>query len=295
MKRNVWKALIITFPQDDAGESEEIFSAFFSRFDICGIHDFTADGRRVWGVYFEFGKMPANLADDFRREAESRGIRLARPPSVEVVPREDWHSNWRAYFKPLTASARIRVIPAWDKSKTSPAPPGAVNIFIEPGMAFGTGTHATTRLCLMLADKCIRGGERIIDAGTGSAILAIAAVKLGARSAIGFDNDPDIEENARINISLNDVEPHRIRILVGGVESVSGREFDLAFCNMLSVNFTPLLSPIRTLLKPGATLILSGFLLTETEEIQERLAKAGYGISGFESLEEWGALAARAT
>jgi ribosomal protein L11 methyltransferase len=166
-------------------------------------------------------------------------------------------------------------------------------VVIEPGMAFGTGTHATTQLCLRLAEQHLRDGATVLDVGTGSGILCIAAVKLGARFALGFDNDPDILENAAENLKLNDVADGRVQIFVGGIDAVRPGHFDLILCNMLSNQFLPVVGQIASLMAPQGLAVFSGFLVSETDEVTQALAEAKLEPIVMETLDEWGGLVAK--
>lgn len=135
--------------------------------------------------------------------AAAQAARLLRLPSYRVaeLPEQDWVRLTQSQFEPIRISGRLWIIPTWH----TPPDPGAINLILDPGLAFGTGSHPTTRLCLRWLDENIRGGEDVLDYGCGSGILAIAAVKLGAASASGIDIDPRAVEASRRNAAQNEV------------------------------------------------------------------------------------------
>ena len=132
---------------------------------------------------------------------------------AEVTDEEDWANNWKAYYKPLPIGERLLVCPSWEK-----ADPGQrVLLSLDPGMAFGTGSHHTTRMCLELLEAHVRPGDTLLDLGCGSGILSIAGVLLGAAHAIGVDIDPVAERIAGENAALNGVQGDRYTVLCGDV------------------------------------------------------------------------------
>ena len=133
--------------------------------------------------------------------------------AAEGVEQEDWETGWKAYYHALTIGRRLAVVPSWENFETDRAV-----IRLDPGMAFGTGTHETTSLCLAALDELVKGGERVLDIGTGSGILAIAALKLGAAAAEGVDIDPMCVRTAGENAALNGVQD-RFTVFVGDAQT----------------------------------------------------------------------------
>lgn len=180
------------------------------------------------------------------------------PPiqKVEVQPvnEENWHTAWRRYFRSRRFGQRIRVQPSW--SRFRPAPNERL-IQLDPGLAFGTGGHATTAMCLELLERYVQPGMRVADVGTGTGILAIAAAKLGAREVIAVDNDALAVKIAQGNLERNSVAD-RVHARVGdGFHALEGT-FDLIVCNIISgflISTAPLVPP---LLRAGGIYIVSG-------------------------------------
>jgi ribosomal protein L11 methyltransferase len=203
-------------------------------------------------------------------------------------PNEDWARKWKEGLGPRRLTDRLVVKPTWTEWDTEP---GQVVLDVDPQMAFGTGEHATTRGCLRLLDGAIRDGDRVLDVGSGSAILAIAAVRLGAREAIAVEYDPDANLNARENLEQNGVDG-RVRIVEamadGKLLDELGR-FDLILANILSGVIRPLLPAFHAALGGSAEgrLIVSGILQTEHEDVVRDAKAAGFRVEEVDAEEEW--------
>jgi ribosomal protein L11 methyltransferase len=201
---------------------------------------------------------------------------------------EDWAAKWREGLAPRQVTERIVVKPTWTEWK---ARPGQVVVDIDPQMAFGTGEHATTRGCLRLLNDALHPGDRVLDVGSGSAILAITAAMLGAAEAIAVEYDPDANLNARENLERNGVEG-RVRILEAMADPALlkglGR-FDLLLANILSGVIRPLLPSFRDALggSPRGRLIVSGILRTEAPGVMHDAEAAGFRIVRIDEEEEW--------
>jgi ribosomal protein L11 methyltransferase len=201
---------------------------------------------------------------------------------------EDWARKWKEGLAPRRVTDRLVVKPTWT---TWDAEPGQVVLDVDPQMAFGTGEHATTRGCLRLLDAVVREGGRVLDVGSGSAILAIAAVRLGAREAIAVEYDPDANINARENLERNGVED-RVRIVEAMADAALLRElgrFDLVLANILSGVIRPLLPAFREALGGAGDgrLIVSGILRTEHEDVVRDAVAAGFRVERVDEEEEW--------
>ncbi|HEU4886202.1 MAG TPA: 50S ribosomal protein L11 methyltransferase [Longimicrobium sp.] len=224
------------------------------------------------------------------REALAEELPDAAAPVVtwRWQANEDWAAKWREGLAPRQVTERIVVKPTWTEWE---ARRGQVVVDIDPQMAFGTGEHATTRGCLRLLDDALRPGDRVLDVGSGSAILAITAAMLGAAEAIAVEYDPDANLNARENLERNGVED-RVRIveemadpaLLAGL----GR-FDLLLANILSGIIRPLLPSFRESLggSPQGRLIVSGILRTEAPAVMHDAEAAGFRIVRIDEEEEW--------
>ena len=167
-------------------------------------------------MYLEPGASPVETLALIQARMEAAGI--AYTVETEGVEQEDWQNGWRKYYHPMDIGKRLAIVPSWQEYDTD-----RVKLILDPGLAFGTGGHETTSLCLEALDERVRGGERVLDIGTGSGILAIAALKLGAGSAEGVDIDPVAVRTAGENAALNGVAD-KLTVLVGDLsDKASGR------------------------------------------------------------------------
>lgn len=222
--------------------------------------------------------------------ADALGHAVAGCGAVQVtwewVPDQDWAADWKRGLAPRRLSDRLVVKPTWTEWD---AESGQVVLNVDPQMAFGTGEHATTRGCLRLLDAVVRPGDRVLDVGSGSAILAIAAVRLGAADAMAVEYDPDANLNAHENVALNGVEG-RVRIVEAMADDALltglGR-FDVLLANILSGVIRPLLPAFRRALTPGGRLIVSGILQAEHEAVVRDAAAAGFRVARVDAEEEW--------
>ncbi|MBO4837153.1 MAG: 50S ribosomal protein L11 methyltransferase [Clostridia bacterium] len=206
------------------------------------------------------------------------------------VQEQDWSECWKQYYKPFRAGKHLVIKPSWE---TWDAGPEDRIIELDPGMAFGTGTHETTAMCVEMIEKHYRSGS-VLDVGTGSGILAIAAARLGARSVLGVDIDPMAVKVARENVEKNgltDVIDIREGDLVKGLDNV---KCDFAVANILADVIALLAGPLKKHLTPNAVFVCSGILKEREEDVRRVLSDQGYTL--FDRLQkgDWVALAARA-
>ncbi|PZD93956.1 50S ribosomal protein L11 methyltransferase [Paenibacillus sambharensis] len=219
-----------------------------------------------------------------------------------LVDEEDWANAWKQYFKPLRVSERLTIKPTWEEYE---AGPDERIIELDPGMAFGTGTHPTTALCLRTLDSVIKGGEQVIDVGTGSGILAIGAVRLGASSVLALDLDPVAVSSAKENTRLNGLEAAvqvHLSDLLGVLrssEAGSGTALnvqvpvDLVVANILAEIILLFIGDVYEALKPGGTYIASGIYENKEDAVAEALESAGFVIESREREDKWTAIVAR--
>lgn len=287
MMNDAWTKVTLRFPPD----CTDAMYGFLADNESIGIEERDAEGGRTeWLVYLPAGAVPAGFADELRAALGPRApdVELV---SIEPVRNENWNDNWRQYFHPVDVGGRLRVVPSWEKETAAAS--DRLTILMEPGMAFGTGTHATTQLCMAMAERLVRPGARVLDVGTGTTILLISALLLGAAGGVGTDIDPDVLENAHANLELNGVEPGRVRVEIMPLAELPDRAFDLVFCNMLSHEFLPLLADIRARVADDGTVLFSGMLETEREAVTDALRAAGFAVCDEQGRDEWLAFAAR--
>ncbi|PIV91156.1 MAG: 50S ribosomal protein L11 methyltransferase, partial [Gallionellales bacterium CG17_big_fil_post_rev_8_21_14_2_50_54_146] len=179
--------------------------------------------------------------------------------SITTLDDQDWVRLTQAQFEPIPISDRLWIVPTWH----TPSNPDAINIVLDPGLAFGTGSHPTTRLCLRWLDNNLQGNERLLDYGCGSGILAIAAIKLGAASAIGIDVDAQAVTASRDNACANQVE----NVAFFLPNDAPKDEYDLVVANILT-NPLRLLAPLLAgSTKQGGQIVLSGILEAQAQDV----------------------------
>jgi ribosomal protein L11 methyltransferase len=189
--------------------------------------------------------------------------------SHTLIPEQDWNESWKKGFTPLDVGERFTILPPWEKRRE-----GRINLIIDPGMAFGTGHHETTRSCLVLMEKYAEAGamERFLDLGAGTGLLAIAASRLGYRHIVAVDTDPLAVEAIRTNLELNEVT--NVDIREGSIVEVPGT-FDCIAANIISGVLIQLAPALASHLKPGGIAVLSGILKGQDNEVIEVIKQAG--------------------
>lgn len=215
---------------------------------------------------------------------------------VRSVDEEDWANNWKAYFKPMPVGEKLLVCPSWEK-----IPEGNTRavLKIDPGMAFGTGTHHTTRMCLELLEKNIKNGDLVADLGCGSGILSIAASLMGAKETYAIDIDPVAARVAAENAELNGIDMSGYFIRIGDIlsdekfrDDISGRQYDIVLANIVAnviIAFAPV---IPQLMKPDGKLIASGIIADRLDEVLDALKANGLEAVEICSGEDWRAVLA---
>lgn len=205
------------------------------------------------------------------------------------VDEEEWATAWKKYYKPIKVSSSITITPTWEEYEPSE---GEMIIELDPGMAFGTGTHPTTVLCIQALDKLIQGGEEVIDVGTGSGVLSIAAAKLGAKKVMALDLDYVAVESAQLNVKLNhvqDVVSVKENNLLEGIEGTS----DIVVANILAEVIVRFVQDAAAILKPNGAFITSGIIKRKKEEVRQALLDGGFTIEEVVEMEDWVAFVAR--
>jgi ribosomal protein L11 methyltransferase len=220
------------------------------------------------------------------------GLRPIGDLQTRVVHESDWAEAWKRHFPVLRVGRRLVIRPTWRRHR--PAPDDVV-LALDPGMAFGTGLHPTTRLCLAgiedLADRGAMEGAAVLDVGCGSGILAIAAGKLGATKLLGVDTDPIAVEATIANAARNRLA-RRIRARAGTIPSGEG-PFDIVLANLIASLLVALAHDLHGELRPGGTLLASGIFVDREGDVREALAAAGLEMIGRRDEGEWVAIEAR--
>lgn len=205
------------------------------------------------------------------------------------VNQEDWESAWKQYFKPVHVTDRIVVKPEWEEYSPQE---GEIVIEIDPGMAFGTGTHETTSMCINQIEKNLKAGDRVIDIGCGSGILSMAAVLLGAEKATGVDLDPVAVRVALENVELNNLQD-KIEILHGNLTDVIREKADIVVANIMADIILILLEDVREFIKDDGLFISSGIIQEKRAAVEARLLEKNFSIVEVETKGEWCAITAQ--
>jgi ribosomal protein L11 methyltransferase len=200
----------------------------------------------------------AALASAMAEAAESAGLTSPPPYTTSLLDEQNWVRITQAQFEPIGVSSRLWIVPSWHAQPD----PAAINITLDPGMAFGTGSHPTTRLCLEWLDGQVAGGETVIDYGCGSGILAVAAAKLGARRVTGTDIDPHALDAARYNAERNGATLE----LLHSRENID-HQADIVVANILANPLTVLAPLLCGLTRRGGRIALSGILSSQTDMV----------------------------
>ncbi len=227
--------------------------------------------------------------ENFAEIAELMQSRLQRAEvpyqmACEGVRQEDWESGWKAYYHAMDIGARLAVVPSWETYETDRAV-----ITLDPGMAFGTGTHETTALCLETLDAIIAGGERVLDIGTGSGILAIAVLKLGAAKAEGVDIDPMCVRTAGENAARNGVED-AFTVLVGDLSDKASGIYDVICANLVASAIRGRAPAVPARLAEDGVFIASGIIDTRRDEVIGAVRAAGLAVREVKEKNGWVAL-----
>ena len=199
---------------------------------------------------------------------------------LELVEDKDWERAWMDNFHAMPFGDRLWVCPSWKE----PEDKNAVNLMLDPGLAFGTGTHPTTAHCLRFLDKQVEGGELIIDYGCGSGILGIAALLLGSERMLGVDNDPQALLATRQNAERNGISADQYDVVLP--ENTHKIEADIMVANILAGPLISLAENIATLTKSGGKLALSGLLSHQADEVRAAY-EPWFNMGGMEQLDDW--------
>lgn len=225
--------------------------------------------------------------NDFLAFLKERFTALSLEVNIELsgVDEEDWATAWKQYYKPVKIGKNITVVPMWEKYD---AKLNEIIVRMDPGMAFGTGTHETTRLCMALLEKHIKQGDKVLDVGTGSGILAITASKLGAELVDAYDIDPVAVRVARDNVSENAVT--NVNCAESDLLSAVKGEYDLVCANIVADIIVRMAPDVGNVVRTGGLLITSGIIDIHTARVRENVEKYGFKLCDMLSENDWTAL-----
>ncbi len=231
-------------------------------------------------AYLPGSELGAVLTGDLRRAMQAF-------PSVELIARpfheEDWAVSWREFFGVVDTGGRVVIVPTWMEHETGP---GQLPIRLDPGQAFGTGHHETTRLCLSALEDLVTPGVEMLDVGTGSGVLAIAALKLGAARVEAIDIDPIAAEIARANCDQNGVGPEA-RVSAGTLTPEHAGRYRLVVANISTDANIGLARAFGTVVAPGGMLVLSGILAVDSRRVAAAMAAGGFTLTAMRHERDW--------
>lgn len=208
---------------------------------------------------------------------------------TSFVEDSDWENNWREYYKPIEVGEKLVVVPEWEDIPDD----GRTALRLDPGLIFGTGSHATTRMCLAALEKYAGEGKTFLDLGCGSGILGIGALVLGSARCVGCDIDPKAPDVAASNAALNGIGSDRFKVYAGNILSdaslrrILGSGYDAVLANIVSDVIIPLSALVREFMKPGAVFITSGIIDGRQDEVRAALEGNGFEVVEHRNEEEW--------
>jgi len=279
VNKQSWHCLELEVPQTLADD----LSTLCFEMGSCGLEVDESGLEARLRVYFAAEFSMANVReviDDFLSNNANGQIAIGD----SEVEQEDWEAEWRNFFRPVWATPNIVVHPSW-----IPVDAGSgIAVTIDPKMAFGTGGHESTQLCLQALERYMKPGFKCLDLGTGSGILSIVAAKMGAAAILALDIDPVAVENAAENMRHNDIAMSKVDLRVGSVDSIGAAcRYDLVLANIQSHILEPILADLYALLAPGALIIFSGLLVKERESFCTAVEKEGFQVEGVHTKNEW--------
>lgn len=209
--------------------------------------------------------------------------------TIRRVDEEDWENNWKEYYHPTKIGERIVVKPTWEEY----LPVGdEITLELDPGMAFGTGTHETTRLCVRALEKYVKEDSVVFDIGTGSGILSIAAAKLNAKKVVGVDLDPVAVDAAKRNVEINNLK--NVEILHGNLMDVVHGKANIIVANILAHIIKILVDQVKDFIVPGGYFISSGIIQEKKDDVISKLKECGFNIEEVLDDGEWCCIIAKA-
>lgn len=286
------------FVIDDSQDVQDLLDAPSPRWDyiderlVARKSDQTGVTLRFYLEDSEDGQLSLAEARQRVEQLKSQGEEALGSLSMTVRPvrSEDWENNWKQYYKPLAIGEKLLVVPEWLNPEN---PENRVVVLLDPGMIFGTGAHASTQMCMRELERAIQGGEQVLDLGSGSGILSITALLLGASHATGVDIDPKAEDIARQNAAINQIFADRFTALTGDVIGDTAMmekleaHYDVVLANIVADVIIPLAPVVPHFLGEDSVFICSGILNTRLSEVISALEAAGLQVLSTEQQEDW--------
>lgn len=260
--------------------------------------DFLEQNRQYWDYvddelenqFAGVSRIKCYLTDDEDGLAVLRRINAAYDDvTTSYVEDSDWENNWREYYKPIDVGEKLVVVPEWEEAPQD----GRLPLRLDPGLIFGTGSHATTRMCLAALEEFSKPGVRVLDLGCGSGILGIGALILGCDSCLGVDIDPKAPDVVMSNAALNGIGADKMTAWAGDIIADAslrahiGGGYQLVLANIVADVIIPLSAVVHQFMAPGAVFICSGIIEHRWPETEAALISNGFEILDHKSEEEW--------
>lgn len=211
--------------------------------------------------------------------------------TISEVNEEEWATAWKKYYHPVKISEKFTIVPTWEIY--TPVSSDELIIELDPGMAFGTGTHPTTVMCIQALERSVLPGDRVIDVGTGSGVLSIATAMLGAEDVRAYDLDEVAVTSARLNIKLNKVSEKVTTSQNNLLDGVEENSADVVVANILAEVILRFTDDVARVVKPGGTFIASGIIQQKKDQVKEGLVQSGFEITETILMEDWVAIIAK--
>lgn len=302
-----WECILDTTSDEIDTRCEELAELGVGGFVIENeedFRDFLENNRQYWDYvddelaqqFSGISRLKFYLTEDAEGQSVLQTVRLHYPSvRVSTVEDSDWENNWREYYKPIEVGERLVVVPEWEEIPAD----GRLPLRLDPGLIFGTGSHATTRMCLTALEEEAAPGKKVLDLGCGSGILGIGALVLGCTSSLGVDIDPKAPDVAAENASLNGLGKDRIRFLAGDLLADAslrrklGTGYDIVLANIVADVIIPLSNYVPGFLAPGGIYISSGIIDGRQDEVRAAIEHAGFVITRHLYEDDWHCFVAR--
>ena len=282
------KGVAIEDPNDILGREQGPLTWDFADLDVL---EHKGDVAVVKGYFSEEDNIEdiLNFVNERLEDIKNQGIDIT-PGTVESEKmfEEDWANNWKKYYKPFRVGKSLIVKPIWEDYE---AKDGDLVVELDPGMAFGTGDHETTNMCMKALEEYVTKDSVVFDVGCGSGILAIAAAKLGAKKAVGVDLDPVAVESAKENVSYNNLD--NIEILYGNLVDVIEGKADVVVANILAEIICILTEDVKRVLKDGGVFITSGIIHDRVDMVVNKMEASGFEVIQVNRDGEWNCIIAK--
>jgi ribosomal protein L11 methyltransferase len=302
-----WLEIKVIFEAKEPQLAADLISQLFYALDVKGvvIEDPSLQPDEAWGETAEGssehhavkGFFPGGRLSQKHRHKLETGLAYLENEHgilsrmvIDRLDEADWSNAWKAHFHTEKISQHLVIKPSWQDYE---ARAGEIVLEIDPGMAFGTGTHPTSRLCLNLIETCLKPEDSVLDVGTGSGILMIAAAKLGARKVCGIDKDWLAVDIAKTNLKRNRIDPEKSALICGHLIEAIGGSFDLVVANILTEAVIVLLDDINKVLSKNGCFLCSGILKKNQNSVTDKLKALDFEIINIYSKEEWIAIAGK--